>query len=300
MPLDGVLALDKPTGVTSHDVVQQLRRLSGQRRIGHTGTLDPLATGLLLLCFGRSTRFVEYLMDRPKEYVATIRLGQATDSYDADGAVVAEYPVDVTRSNIERALASFRGTIQQEAPIYSAIKRGGTPLYKLARRGQDVERPSRQVTFHEITLIAWQKPDLTLLLRCSPGTYVRSLAHDLGEALGCGGHIAALRRTASGAITVAQALPPAVLTAAALPERLIPGHAAVAHLPRLVFAAPEAARLLMGQTVPASEACPMLTLPDDFPARAYSPDDLFLGLVIVRDGFWQPHKMFRKSLDEPI
>lgn len=297
MPLDGVLPLDKPTGMTSHDVVQQLRRVSGQRRIGHTGTLDPLATGLLVLCFGRATRFVEYLMGQPKQYVATVRLGQSTDSYDADGELVAEKPVAATVADIEAALDAFRGEIQQAAPIFSAIKRQGTPLYKLAREGRAVERPLRTVTFYELAIVAWQKPDLTLLVRCSPGTYVRSLAHDLGEALGCGGHILALRRTASGTLSVKDAVAPAAVHAATLPQQLIPGDLAVSHLPHLTFTAPAAQALLLGRRLPFSQADQQLNPAAGLVARAYGPGELFLGLVRAQEGSWQPHKMFRTSLD---
>jgi tRNA pseudouridine55 synthase len=292
MALDGILALDKPAGITSHDVVQQLRRLSGQRRVGHVGTLDPLATGLLLICFGRSTRLVEYLMDRPKRYTATIRLGQTTDTYDAEGSITQERPVLVSSAEIAAALASFRGTIQQYAPIYSAIKRDGTPLYKLAREGKEVERPLREVTFYDLTLDSWQNPFLIVDAHCSAGTYIRSLAHDLGEALGCGGHIAALRRTAIGDVTVAQAVPLAELDAPQLAARLVPGHMAVAHLPRLTFPAEEAQQLLLGQRLSLNPEAPESALPQGSPVRAYGSEDTFLGILIVRDETWQPHKIF--------
>lgn len=294
MSLDGVLALDKPAGITSHDVVQQLRRLSGQRRIGHAGTLDPLATGLLLLCFGRSTRLVEYLIGQPKAYTATIRLGQTTDTYDADGTIVDERPADVSLAQIESALAGFRGTIQQLAPVYSAIKRDGQPLYKRARRGEDVERPSREVTFYDLRLISWEEPWLVVHAHCSSGTYIRSLAHDLGKALGCGGHIAALRRTAIGPVTVDQAVPLADLTPTSLAAALVPGHTAVSHLPRRDFSAEAAAQLLRGQRVPQHAAA---LLADGTVVRAYAPQDLFLGIVIARGSDWQPHKMFHSHLD---
>lgn len=292
MALDGILAVDKPAGITSHDVVQQLRRLSGQRRVGHVGTLDPLATGLLLVCFGRATRLVEYLMDQPKRYTATIRLGQTTDTYDAEGSITQERPVLVNHDEIALALVAFQGTIQQYAPIYSAIKRDGTPLYKLARQGQEVERPLREVTFYDLTLESWQPPFLVVDARCSAGTYIRSLAHDLGEALGCGGHITALRRTAIGDVTAAQAVPLADLEASHLAEKLVPGHTAVAHLPRFAFTAEEARQLLLGQRLPLDPVAREEALPQGTPVRAYGPDDTFLGILIVRDETWQPHKMF--------
>ncbi len=297
MSLDGFLAADKPAGITSHDVVQQLRRLSRQRRIGHAGTLDPLATGLLLIGFGRSTRLIEYLIGQPKRYTATVRLGQATDTYDADGTIIAERPIAVSQQDIAAALASFHGTIQQYAPIYSAIKRGGTPLYKLARTGHEVERPLRNVTFYGLSIESWQEPFLVLDVRCSAGTYVRSLAHDLGEALGCGGHITALRRTAIGQVTLVQAVPLNGLDADSLAARILPGPSTISHVPRLAFPAAAAYQLLLGQRVPFGAADRMLALPEGSPIRGYGPDDSFLGIIVTRDQTWQPHKMFLNPAD---
>jgi tRNA pseudouridine55 synthase len=198
--LSGVLCVDKPLGMTSHDVVGRTRRVAGLRRVGHAGTLDPLATGVLLLCLGRAARLIEYLVGHDKVYETTVRLGQTTATYDAEGEVLAERPfLHLTLSQIEAALEAFRGDIVQQPPIYSAIKQGGQPLYKLARQGKtEVARPYRPVTIHELTRLSWEPPHLSLRIACSSGTYIRSLGYDLGEALGCGGHLSALRRLAVG------------------------------------------------------------------------------------------------------
>ncbi|NOZ50507.1 MAG: tRNA pseudouridine(55) synthase TruB [Chloroflexi bacterium] len=199
LPPPGVLCIDKPAGMTSHDVVASVRRLIGQKRVGHAGTLDPLATGVLLVCIGTATRISDYLQAGRKVYRTLMRLGAATTTYDAEGdtthtAIVPDFRSD----DILAALQPFTGEIEQVPPMYSAIKQGGVPLYKLARAGIEVERAARQVVIDDITLEAWQSPDITLRIRCSSGTYVRSLVHDIGLALGVYAHVRELRRLASG------------------------------------------------------------------------------------------------------
>lgn len=195
----GIINLDKPRGWTSHDVVARVRRLTGERKVGHAGTLDPFATGVLLVCLGTAVRLAEYLQRHDKRYKATMRLGITTDSYDTDGQPLQTRPVpDLTVPAIEAALEQFRGTIQQRPPIYSAIKQGGVPLHRRVRRGETVQVQPREVQIHHLTLVCWQSPILTLEVHCSAGTYIRSLGHDLGEALGCGGHLVDLVRLASG------------------------------------------------------------------------------------------------------
>jgi tRNA pseudouridine55 synthase len=287
MALEGLLLVDKPALLTSHDVIRQLRRLTGIRRIGHAGTLDPLATGLLLVCVGRATRLLEYLLDQPKSYEATIRLGQRTDTFDAQGVVIAEENVDASAADIVRALEPFRGTILQRAPIYSAIKRDGKPLYKLARQGVEVDRPEREVTIYDLEMRSWEAPSLQLELSCSSGTYVRSIADDLGEALGCGGHITGLRRTAVGAFSIGAAAPLEALDSSNWKDYMLPPDTAVQHLPQVAFSAEHAQNLLLGQRVPGSGV-----LDDTLPARAYDPDGRFLGIVLAVEQSWQPHKMF--------
>jgi tRNA pseudouridine55 synthase len=196
--MNGIFNVDKPAGMTSHDVVAVVRKISGESRVGHAGTLDPMATGVLLICIGQATRVVEYLTEHDKKYHARIRLGVETDTYDATGTVVAEKQVSVTKDQVEEALAGFSGRISQQPPAYSAIKQNGVPLYKLARQGIDVETEPREVEIYSILLTAFTLPDLEIDIHCSKGTYVRSLAHDLGARLGCGAHLAALTRTASG------------------------------------------------------------------------------------------------------
>ncbi len=283
---EGLLNIDKPGGMTSHDVVNRVRRVAGVRRVGHAGTLDPLATGVLLLCLGRATRLVEYVMGLPKTYEAAVRLGQSTDTYDADGRVVAERPCAVTLANLDQALPQFRGPLQQTPPIYSAIKKGGQPLYKLARQGVDVVVTARAVTVYELDVLDFSPPMVTLRITCSSGTYIRSLAHDLGEVLGCGGHIAGLRRTAVGGFTTNTAVHLDYLTPENLKRWLLPSDTAVGHLPRIDVSEAEAAQLLQGQPIPRT-GHPGTTL-----ARFYMPDNTFLGLATAAATTWQPHKMF--------
>jgi tRNA pseudouridine55 synthase len=286
-PLSGILNLDKDPGMTSHDVVNRVRRLSGIRRVGHAGTLDPLATGVLLVCLGPATRLVEYLVGQPKQYRATIRLGQETNTYDADGEVVAERPVDVTRPEVTAALARFGGEIEQTPPMFSALKQAGQPLYKLARRGIDVARPARRVTLYEIELLAWQPPNVEIHVTCSAGTYIRSLAHDLGQALGCGGHITALRRTAVGDFTVDEAVSLADLDAWRLRQALLPADLAASHLARLELTEAEARAARQGQRLPRDAGSSEEGL-----VRAYDADGRFLGLLRAEGNSWQPHKIF--------
>ncbi len=189
MMRDGILIIDKPSGLTSHDVVNRVRRATKIRQVGHAGTLDPMATGVLVVCLGQATRVSEYLLGHDKAYRATIRLGIETNTYDADGEIVATHDVNVDRAEVERALAQFVGEIQQVPPMYSAIKRDGQKLYELARQGIEIERAARSVIIHSIELRDYQAPDATIDVRCSAGTYIRSIAHDLGAALGTGGHL---------------------------------------------------------------------------------------------------------------
>ncbi|MDX1613267.1 MAG: tRNA pseudouridine(55) synthase TruB, partial [Candidatus Promineifilaceae bacterium] len=249
----GLINIDKPAGLTSHDVVRQVRRIADMRRVGHTGTLDPLATGVLIVCLGRATRLAEYVVDLRKVYVTTVRLGQSTTTYDTEGQLTNERPVNVDQAQIQAALAQFRGPIQQVPPLYSALKKDGVPLYQHARSGHQVERPARQVTVYELTVLAWQTPHLTLRVACSSGTYIRSLAHDLGEALGCGGHVVALRRTQVGSFSAEHAIPLDQLSAANLDRHLQPPDRAVTHLPEVRVDNDEAVRLLQGQTLPRTD-----------------------------------------------
>ena len=183
--ISGLLNIDKPTGLTSHDVVARIRKLAKQKKVGHAGTLDPLATGVLLVCLGQATRLIEYVMAGRKQYRATIHFGLTTDTLDADGQVIAERDAShLTEAELRQILPAFQGQIEQVPPIFSALKQGGQPLYKLARAGKTVEVAPRRVTIDSLKWLDWQPPKLTLEVVCSPGTYVRSLARDLGEAAG--------------------------------------------------------------------------------------------------------------------
>jgi tRNA pseudouridine55 synthase len=199
LSIDGILNINKPAGKTSFEVVAFVRRLSGERRVGHGGTLDPKATGVLPVGLGRGTRVAEFLALENKVYQAQVELGTATDSYDVSGRVTGRGDVSaVTREQVEAALASFRGLIEQTPPLYSALKYKGQPLYRLARAGIEVPRPPRKVNIFRLELLDFELPLLTLEVACSKGTYIRSLAHDLGQALGCGAHLKSLVRLKSG------------------------------------------------------------------------------------------------------
>lgn len=211
--VDGVLLLDKPLGMTSNDALQKARRLFSAAKGGHTGTLDPLATGLLPLCFGEATKFSADLLDADKTYEAVLKLGVTTDSGDAEGKVVASAAVNVTESDIFRVLPMFTGDLQQIPPMHSALKRDGRPLYELARQGIEVEREARAVTIHRLECLAFAGDSLSLRVACSKGTYIRVLAADIGRELGCGAHLTALRRTVVGDLDLANAVTLAELEA---------------------------------------------------------------------------------------
>jgi tRNA pseudouridine55 synthase len=312
--MDGVLVVAKPQGLTSHDVVNRVRRLAGQRRVGHAGTLDPLATGVLLVCLGQATRIAEYLAGSTKRYRAGLRLGVATDTQDATGQVIAERPVNVTRQQVERALATLRGPILQVPPMFSALKHRGEALYRLARRGEEVERPARAITIYSLALTEWAPPDCEFVVHCSAGTYVRTLAHDLGERLGCGAHLTALVREASGQFALDEAVPLEQLEAESADggwrRHLRPIAQALRGWPAVQLDAEGARRLVLGPTVAivaAAENVPEAeALPDGEPlagaarlACAFGPDGALLGLVRLEAGGAQarPEKIFAGQPD---
>lgn len=203
--VSGFLNVDKPIGITSHDVVGIVRRGIGLKKVGHAGTLDPLATGVLVICVGHATRLSDFVMSHTKVYEAEVFLGVETDTYDAEGQITAQNPTPISPAQVEALFPQFTGTIQQIPPMYSAIKQGGKKLYELARRGETVERPARQITIEHLEISHWDFPRFGLRVQCSAGTYIRSLAHDIGEALGVGAHLSALRRLVSGAFKVEDA-----------------------------------------------------------------------------------------------
>ena len=250
--VDGVLLLDKPLGLTSNDALQKARRLFSAAKGGHTGTLDPLATGLLPLCFGEATKFSADLLDADKTYEAVLKLGVTTDSGDAEGAVTATAAVDTVESDIFSLLPRFVGDIRQIPPMHSALKRDGRPLYELARQGIEVERAPRAVTVHAIDCLGFAGGLLTLRVACSKGTYIRVLAADIGQALGCGAHLTALRRTRVGDLDLAGAVTLAELEALDEAERagcLQPVDALLRNLPVVSVAGEAAERFRHGNPV---------------------------------------------------
>jgi len=290
--LTGILNIDKPEGLTSHDVVSRVRRISGQRRIGHAGTLDPIATGVLLLCLGQATRVSEYLMASSKIYRACMRLGVTTDTYDSEGQVIDQRDCrNITRQQMQRALEDMVGPLEQVPPMYSAIKHKGTPLYRLARRGEAVERKPRRIVIHAVELLEWQVPDLEARIHCSKGTYIRSLAHDLGQRLGCGAHLTGLTRLASGCFQLSEAFSLEQVEQAAedgeLAALLQPMDAALQAFPAITVGHDLAEMIQFGQRVE------LPAPPQDRLIRAYAPDGRLLALLRFRSNRqWQPHKVF--------
>ena len=252
--VDGVLLLDKPTGLSSNAALQRAKRAFDAEKAGHTGTLDPLASGLLPLCFGEATKFAQFLLDATKRYTATVRFGVTTTTGDAEGDVLEARPVALSRSDIEAVLPRFTGRLAQVPPAYSALKFEGRSHYEYARAGIDVPRPPRDIEILELALVEWSATDAVIDVTCSKGTYVRVLAEDIGQALGCGAHLAGLRRVATGGFGIADAVMLERLEAMNEVERdatLKPAAALLRDLPSLKLAAPEAARFRQGGAVPA-------------------------------------------------
>lgn len=249
-PLHGVLLLDKPIGWTSNDALQKAKGLLRAEKGGHTGTLDPLATGLLPLCFGAATKFSQASLDADKRYLATLRLGQRTSTGDGEGEVIEERAITgVDRAAIEAACARFTGSIEQRPPMFSALKHQGKALYEYARAGVEVERPTRSVDVHHIHIIHWHAETLVIDVACSKGTYIRTLAEEIGAALGCGAHLSALRRTGCGTLSVDSAITIDQLAALDEPARqalLQPADVLLAAWPEVQLPAAEAARFTNG------------------------------------------------------
>jgi tRNA pseudouridine55 synthase len=296
-PRSGILVVDKPPGLTSHDVVRTVRAAAGTRRVGHAGTLDPAATGVLVVCFGSATRVVRDIQAGIKTYTAEIRLGAETDTWDAAGDVVATSEQPVSRQAVEAALAAFRGSITQVPPMYSAVKVGGRRLYELARRGQTVERAPRAVTVHELQLTAWQPPVFGLKMAVSKGFYVRALAHDLGRAVGAGAHLSALRRTAVGRFGLEHAV-----SLDTLAEGFRDGwwtrfvfalDFALLDLPAMVVGPATVAEMRLGRRFAGAE------WPGAAPSevRVYDAAGVFVGTAVYEPpaALWQPRRVFGDS-----
>jgi tRNA pseudouridine55 synthase len=285
-----VLPVDKPRGPTSHDAVAAVRRALGTRQVGHTGTLDPFASGLLLVCVGPATRLAEYFAPLPKRYVATLRLGEATDTDDLTGAVVSssEGWRTLDAAAVEGALARQVGTIEQLPPAYSAKKVQGERLYAAAREGREVERTPSTVTIHALRVLAVELPDVRFEVECGAGTYIRAIARDAGGALGVGGHLRELRRTAIGPHRVEDAVPLDLLgDEARVREAMLPPAAAISHLPRVVVDAAGEAELRHGRPVPAEEETPA-----EAPVALLSAEGALLAVGERADGWVRPRKVF--------
>jgi len=281
--------LDKPRGLSSNDALMRARRLLNARKAGHGGTLDPMASGLLPVLLGEATKFAHDSLDADKTYLAEITLGVATDTADAEGSIVAQRPVACDQRAFEAAAAAFVGAIEQVPPMHSALKRDGRPLYDYARAGLSVERAPRPVTIHAIETLAYQAPRASIRVHCSKGTYIRTLAADIGERLGCGAHLSALRRERVGALSVADAITLDALEAlepAQRRARLAPADALLRQLVRVDLDAASAARFLHGQKLRAPESVRALEAAHDVTQlrlRVYSGDRL-LGVAGLRHG----------------
>ena len=295
MSIDGILNIIKPAGMSSFAIVSMVRSASGQRRVGHAGTLDRSAGGVLPVCLGRATRVIEFMSDVHKTYRAKVRLGVVTDTYDADGSVVEESDCSsVSREQLERLIPSFVGAIEQVPPMYSALKVGGTRLHKLARAGVEVELKSRQIDIYRIDLTCWEPPHFSIDVECGKGTYIRSLAYDIGRALGCGAHLAGLIRTRNGVFDIAEGFTVGQVRDAFAEGRwrdvLQPIDSVLQHMPAVVVDKPAEKDIAHG--VPAD-----LNVDggrDTGWCRAYSADGGLIALLRydVKRGNWHPQKVF--------
>jgi tRNA pseudouridine synthase B len=290
----GVFLLDKPQGVSSNDIMQKVKRLFKANKAGHTGALDPLATGMLPICLGEATKFSQFLLDSDKRYVVTAKLGERTDTSDAEGQVVQSREVNVAEADILAALPAFRGEILQVPTMFSALKHNGKPLYEYARAGVTVEREARPITIFELKFIDYQAPFLTLEVHCSKGTYIRTLVDDLGEALGCGAHVTMLRRLAVADYPIEEMMPIEDLALLAdsfpsseLDRLLLPMDTAVASLPQLNLTAEQTKAVGFGQRVKFENSQALSGL-----VRLFSENGQFLGIAEITVGnIIRPNKM---------
>jgi tRNA pseudouridine55 synthase len=295
--VSGIILLDKPLGFTSNAALQKVRWLLNAEKAGHTGSLDPLATGVLPLCFGEATKFSQYLLDSDKAYETVMQLGVTTTTADAEGDVLREREVTVGQADIEAVLPGFRGAIEQVPPMYSALKRDGQPLYKLARAGEIVEREARSVTIGSLELLAMEQARATLAVQCSKGTYIRTLVEDIGEQLGCGAYVAQLRRTQAGPFTLAQTVTLEALEQAhseggneALDQFLLPSDSGLQDWPLLQFSEHSAFYWLHGQPVRAPEA------PAFGMVRVQDHNGRFIGIgEVSEDGRIAPRRLIRSE-----
>jgi len=301
MRAHGILNVHKPRQWSSFDVVSLVRRLSGVRRVGHAGTLDPAAEGVLPICLGQATRVIEYLVELPKTYRASIRLGVSTDTFDGEGAVTATAdPSGVTRGQVEAELAFFRGKIEQVPPMYSALKHAGIPLYRYARAGLAVERKPRSVMIHRLEVLDFEPPVVTVEIECGRGAYVRTLADDLGQRLGCGGHLESLVRTALGPFSLERSVDTDSLRVAFQGEKwrdlLRPLDAPLSHWLAAIVGEENERSTRSGRTLSLSPAEPerVASLPVGTLVRAYSLDGYLVAVLryLGEGSRWRPEKVF--------
>ena len=292
--MDGVLNLNKPAGMTSHDVVDRVRVLLNERRIGHTGTLDPLATGVLVLCIGKATRIARFLEAEEKEYRAVMRLGTTTDTLDAEGQVLETRAyTPPAQQNIINVMQGFIGTIMQRPPVYSAVKINGVPSYRLAREGRAKPLEPRPVTISSIDLLAYEDPFVTIAVRCSKGVYIRSLCAEIGDALGMGAHLTGLERTRSGSFRIERAI-----TLESFGEIVAAGNAmtvittidaALAGMPAIPVSEPETVRVLHGNQI----SCPSTLVNNGGDlVRLHSPSGTLLAIARIVSGVLKPDLVF--------
>lgn len=296
------MLLDKPLGLSSNDALVRAKRLLRALKAGHTGTLDPLATGLLPLCFGEATKFSQDLLEADKTYEAVVRLGQTTTTGDAEGDVVTERAVTCNRAALDAAIVRFTGVIEQVPPMYSALKKDGKPLYEYARAGQTVERAARTVTIHVISLLAEtlngsEAPGFTMRVTCSKGTYIRTLAEDIGEALGCGAHLTALRRTGVGDLTLDGAVTLEQIDAQpddARPAMLAPVDALLQRCPLVHLDDAAMGRFLQGQRIAQRDLPADVAIAEEVLARVYGGQPVrLLGVARMREGALRPERLVK-------
>jgi len=285
--LDGVLLFDKPLELSSNDALQKVRRLFQAEKAGHTGTLDPLATGLLPICFGEATKFSNTLLDADKTYRALLRLGQTTTTGDAEGEITADYPVNVGQGEVDAALAGFLGKIQQLPPMHSALKHQGKPLYEYIRKGETIERELRDVVIHELVLNSFSGNEMDISVRCSKGTYVRTLAEDIGAALGCGAHLIGLRRTAIAHFDLRDGFNWQQLEAMSSDERdacILTPESLMPNMPKLQLDAVQIKRLAQGQRLALDAGLP------DGKVRLHGPQG-FVGVGLLQGRRLAPDRL---------
>ena len=285
--IHGVILLDKPTGMSSNAALQRIKHRFNAKKAGHTGSLDPLATGLLPICLGQATKVSEYLLNSHKKYTTVLKLGEITETLDSEGEVTISKPVDVSEQQLQDALEQFRGDIKQVPPMYSALKKDGQPLYKLARKGEVIERPARDMTVHSLSANRLDDTHVELKVHCSSGFYIRSLGHDLGQVLGCGAHVVELRRTDIKAINVGVAHSLETVLEADLKELLLPLDVLIEHMPKLEISDAQATSMLQGKPTSANG------LITSELTRFYQPNGYLYGVGEVSDsGLIKAQKTF--------